>query len=53
MTPLCDDKHHQNMAAGRCPICHRVVATNIPEEEEQNLHHKSLRDSEDLRKILP
>ena len=53
MTPICDEQHHHNLIAGRCPVCGRIVATNIPDEKEPKPQRKSLRDSEDLRKILP
>ena len=53
MTPICNDQHHHNMAPGRCPICGRVVATIIPADDDLQSQQKSLRDSEDLKKILP
>lgn len=53
MTPICNEQDHHNLVAGRCPVCNRIVATKIPDEEEPKPQHKSLRDSEDLRKILP
>lgn len=53
MKPICDEQHHHDSVSGRCPVCGRIVATNIPAEEDLKPQHKSLRDSEDLRKILP
>jgi len=54
MSPICDEQSHHNLTSGRCPVCHRLVAaTNFPDEEKLKPQMKSLRDSEDLKKILP
>ena len=51
MTPVCREKGHVADATGRCLHCGNNVNTN--EAMKFSTDVKSLRDSEDLKKILP
>ncbi len=50
MTPECNEQQHRNLV-GRCPVCQQVA--NTSEEKNTSPQMKSLKDSENLRKILP
>lgn len=52
MSPVCDEEQDHKGMVGRCPVCGRLVASNMP-DEKIDPQIKSLKNSEDLRKILP
>lgn len=52
MTPICREKGHTSDATGKCLHCGRDMGNSETSNVSPN-DVKSLRDCEDLRKILP